>query len=268
MRQRVFVFVGCGGTFWTASPTLAALTKKYQPQKCFFVDPDVLEERNLERQWVLAQPFDTKANIGRKAIVGAEMRATIEGKSCLQLFSEWLQEHRGELADKDVVFIVNVDNDDARLEIRDYCRLLHRGTAIMVMSGCDVNYGQVYTGWWEEQRPHHDWAESHPDIQRNKPPGDRCGQNIFSNSMTGAFLGAAMHHVCGHLELEEKPEVMLEWYWRRGENDYIIKSWTDEVVPTGMAGVVGAMQPLPQEIVAMQPVLMGAGLNGEVLQTG
>lgn len=227
MEQTVMVFVGCGGTFWTASPMLAALVRKYNPAMCHFIDPDRVEEQNLERQWVLARPGEPKATLGGSAIGPSGPSKCVE-----RFFWEVRDDLQAHGEAPTMVFVVNVDNDEARLEVRAFCRE-YPGTAIMVMSGCDQNFGQVYTGWWDNWRTVHDWLESHPDIREGKPPGDTCGQNIFSNAMTGVFLGAALHHVMDALRNGEPPEEMLEWYWRRGERDHKIKSWTEAVRRTG-----------------------------------
>lgn len=240
------VFVGCGGTFWCASPMMAALVRRYMPERCYFVDPDVLEERNLERQWVTSKTHQLKARNACTAVLGPCYRAPVTGVQFQGMWADFVEKYRKELSGSDVVLVVNVDNDDARLQIREFCRE-HTGKAVMVMSGCDVAHGQVYTGWWEDGRPLNDWAVWHPDVVKDKPPADTCGQNIFSNAMTGVFLGAAFQTVCDALDQRVTPTTALEWYWKREDGDFRMRSWTDEI-ELGKVATKAAEAPQLEEV--------------------
>lgn len=215
-----FIFAGCGGTFWTATPILAALVKKYKPDLCAFVDPDILEAHNLQRQWVNADAGQSKVTVARFAVMG---EAAEHGSiASVNRFPEG----GGQQFDgMDVIVITNVDSNAARLDIRNWCRR-RPGFSAMIVSGCDKTYGQVYTGIWHNQDALVDWGEWHPEMESPTSPANTCGQNIMSNAQTGVYLGWALMDV---MEQYLGGGDAREYYWSRDQGTSCLKGWMETI---------------------------------------
>lgn len=224
--KTVFVFAGCGGTFWTATPQLAALTKKYKPDLVLYIDPDRLEGHNLERQWVLATEGQEKAEAAMLAC--SDSRAMYFPETFPPSMRSGIND---EIEDGDrVIVVTNVDSNPARVKIRDWC-LNRRGWTAQIVSGCDLTYGQVYYGIYVDRHPLVDWIENHPDVVEPTEPGPACGQNISSNAMTGVFLGWALQEVMLHAEDPGYAPVQ-EYYWKV-DGEGRVRVWTELVQKTG-----------------------------------
>lgn len=216
-----FIFAGCGGTFWTATPLLAALVRKYRPDLCAFVDPDTLETRNLGRQWVTQEPGVSKVVAGAEAVMafGAVSECKQEKFPCVMPKFDGM----------DTIVITNVDSNQARLDIRRWCRG-RPGFSAMIVSGCDKDYGQVWWGAWKDQDTIYDFLPAHPDLEQVRQPGDACGQNIMSNAQTGVLLGWALDDVMRGYADGCYPFVR-EYYWKLKEGE--VKAWTDTLPGVG-----------------------------------
>lgn len=222
-RKATFVFVGCGGTFWCASPMLAALVKRYNPETTIFVDPDKLERRNLERQWCV-QPRTVRDNEGYKArLAQAAVRPGLS-ISTTETFQEGANDLREALEGRAVVLVCNVDSDKARIDMAQWASMRQAET-VMILSGCDTDYGQVYYGWWKNGESVRDWRKSHPDVTEDEKPKDSCGQNIMSNALSGVLLGLALEEVMPYVMRDQLPTEVKEWYWKR--EGTALKTWVD-----------------------------------------
>lgn len=236
-KDIAMVFVGCGGTFWTSSPYFSSLVKAIQPKSLYCVDPDILTEANTERQWCTEQAITGES----KACIAASVIEVTQVTSLYfhGMFQDFVNtpDIQEQLEDMMVLVIVNVDNNDARLAIREWC-IAHTQTAIMVMSGCDLNYGQVYYGVYGGRSRGHDWLPLHPDVDGSTPPiqreDDGCGaQSAMSNFMTGALFAPAIEEAVNWFDATatKDPDKVGEWYWRR--EDGKTKVWTSFAVATG-----------------------------------
>jgi hypothetical protein len=133
-----------------------------------------------------------------------------------------------------VILFVNVDNDDARLAIREWCYTRDDMT-LMIMSGCDMNYGQVYYGVYRDKGAIHDWFPLHTDVGGDKKPIQQndggCGaQSTLSNFVTSSLFAPATLHATKFLGDEaDWPEQANEWYWRRDKETGTMKVWTQQV---------------------------------------
>jgi hypothetical protein len=219
------VFAGCGGTFWTATPFLSALLKKIRPDLVAFVDPDFLTAENKHRQWVTSEVERAKASLAAEAVLGADWRARCITE--IDPFPESTRLHPEVWArfnGVDLIVVCNVDTNQARLNIRNWCRQ-REGFCAMVVSGCDRTYGQVYYGIWQDREALLDWLPAHPDVEEQTQPRDACGQNIMSNAQTGVFLGWAIQDVVS--VYINGTDVGKEYYWKKEGGK--VKSWMDEV---------------------------------------
>jgi len=235
-----FIFAGCGGTFWTATPFLAALVRKYRPDLCAFVDPDFIEAGNLNRQWVNETEERAKATLARAAVMGPKEHAAITD---IDFFPKCTVDHKEcwkQFDGMDTVVITNVDSNQARLDIRRWCRG-RPGFSAMIVSGCDTDYGQVYWGAWKDQDAIYDFLPSHPDLEQARQPTDACGQNIMSNAQTGVFLGWALDDVMRGYADGCYP-FAREYYWKLKEGRVAmmrrmsrptVKAWTEQVPARG-----------------------------------
>jgi hypothetical protein len=127
--------------------------------------------------------------------------------------------------DMDIIVVCNVDNNESRLAIRKWCRK-QPGYAAMIVSGCDKDHGQVYTGEWFKGEAVRDWLEDHPDVEKGGKPIDQCGQNIMANAQTGVLLGWALEDVLQRYDYPHLAVPHREYWWKRHEGT--IKMWTDE----------------------------------------
>jgi hypothetical protein len=238
------IFVGCGGTYWTSGNYFCSLLKRLQPLAIRYLDPDWLTPRNTERQWCREDNFNI---LGISKVASAKDTHTPKGllartsaRTCT--FQAWALEGDVSIGPRaDVIVIVNVDVDDARLAVREWC-VNRGGRTLMVMSGCDMNYGQVYFGVYENYGAVHDWKPfhlevgdpNHKPIDGNEPQG--CGaQSTLSNLMTGALFGPAILEAVTFWKPEgDLPVVVGEYYWRRNPKTYTTKAWTTVVARTAV----------------------------------
>ncbi len=230
------VFVGCGGTFWTASTYFSAFLKSICPKSVWTVDHDTLTEENTERQWCDVRLWDlkrSKAKIAVNRLGPDRVNRDTSSKAFVGRFQEWARNDKIQEAieDSQVLVIVNVDNDEARFAIRDWC-IQHPQKAIMVMSGCDLNYGQVYYGVYENEGALHDWKPLHPDVGGVVTPQVRaeigCGaQSTLSNFLTGALFAPAIEEAVTWFYNPVDLWEVGEWYWRREEGK--LRMWTQLV---------------------------------------
>jgi hypothetical protein len=228
-KELSIVFVGCGGTFWTAHPYFSSLLRVLSPNWVYYVDPDKLTRENTVRQWCNSEDL-----VGvSKAKCAGKLLTWPSGPiydACVQRFEEWARDTNTQrvLETSEVLVIVNVDNDDARLAVRTWC-LEHPQRAVMVMSGCDLNYGQVYYGVYDRNEAIHDWLPLHPDVGNREAPiqhaGMGCGaQSTLSNMVTGALFAPAIEEAIRWFRTDCDLEDVGEWYWRLAEG--VTKAWT------------------------------------------
>lgn len=220
------IFVGCGGTFWYGRPIFSALLKKLAPRirkdgRVIFLDPDRIEEGNTTRQWC-----NYPAEVGRSKAHCAEASVNLtgltdRGRPYGTDFQTWteLNPFRERLPDGPVLVIVNVDNNLARLQVRDWA-LQRDPRTVMVVSGCELHHGQVYYGAYGAGGiPTHDWLAAHEDVEGTTGDGSgatgECGaQSVISNALTAALFAPALDHVMGWLIPGLEPTLVREWYWR------------------------------------------------------
>lgn len=206
-----FLYIGCGGTFWAASPLLSILNRRYQPNRSIFIDPDIIEEENANRQWSHAEPGDCKAHIGGEIVCGNASFGHMKTR-----FDRTEHDPGGP-----VVVIVNVDNNAARLEVREW--LQNRpDLGIMIVTGCRGAFGQCYYGVYQNFGTIHDWLVLHPDVaELSEPDANRnpCGgQTIISNAITGQLIGLALQEVYSKLPSMDFDRVS-GWYWKLTKQD-------------------------------------------------
>lgn len=247
------VFVGCGGTYWTSANYFCSLLKQMNPSIVHLVDPDKLEERDTARQWCQIKPHPNglvlKASAAYDLFVPKDLLPSAH--SWNWTFQEWVTSfdptYQEDLVGKDILVIVNVDNDEARLAVRQWC-LERLGRTLMVMSGCDMNYGQVYYGVYKDGGARHDWLPFHPEVgnPEAKPlqgDGGGCGaQSTMSNFMTGALFGPAILEAIRWWTPTPPPKVS-EFYWNRKQEiqddgttcgillPHVLKTWSQRVEP-------------------------------------
>jgi hypothetical protein len=231
------VFVGCGGTFWHAGNFFTYLLKALQPGFINFVDYDEITEANAERQWCDGEWIGkSKSEAARAWSTPAEL---LDRSIAYPMgFAEWARENRRRRlpqlnGDEDILLIVNVDNDQARLEIREWA-MQYRGTVVMVMSGCDTNYGQVYYGVYGREGAKHDWLPFHTDVGNREAPVQKndggCGaQSAASNFITGSLFAMAIAE--GLRWFYGEFDKVGEWYWRHDKEKGTTKVWTQAVAP-------------------------------------
>lgn len=251
--------VGCGGTFWCATPLLSALLKQMEPRRVRLFDPDVLEEKNLSRQWVNAEGLVARPDlIGTPKVV---LAAKALGYKC-ELFKECFN-LMTDLQDNHTLVIVNVDNNRSRVLAWERMSSSPYDT-VFVVSGCDGGGGQVYYG---VRRVYpsggvyadYDWVDYHPDVQED-PGGEPrremgCGgQTVYANAITGQLLGFTIMQSWERYTGGEGTPVK-EWCWDynsakrlRVQERIIVKAYVDE------EGIPAApTPPAPPVVVSLNP---------------
>ena len=210
LDEYVWMFVGCGGTFYAASPYLAVLYCRYAPRhEIILIDPDIVEKDNYGRQW----PGWTSG--GAKV----ECADTILGTLGLELVSRFQEtgDYLDEATDgRPVLAIVNVDNDQTRLDVASWLEK-RISPSIMVVSGCEQDHGQVYPGIWMEGEPVYDWRKVHTDVGRESTgPVNPCqAQTIQANALTGVLVGMCIEDIATRLR-DGTLNFVREFFWNTG----------------------------------------------------
>lgn len=209
LDEYVWVFIGCGGTFYTTSPYLAVLHRRYKPKTTILIDPDVVEEGNYDRQWPGFRPGISKVAVADELVHSPDLPMSVCIVDEFNPSDRLLDAHT---KGKPVLAIVNVDNDIARLQVADW--LENRiSPGIMVVSGCERTFGQCYPGIWMDGEPIFDWRDCHKDVGVGPSSPDRCNaQDVRANAMTGVLVGMCIEDIAHRLEHDSLQSV-TEFYW-------------------------------------------------------
>jgi hypothetical protein len=238
---QAWMFVGCGGNYYYAQPQLHVLARG--AETAVWVDPDVLEPRNQERQWPMATPLTTKVGAARLAWtrgVGTQRRQGCQTR-CLTLPVEevvasqpWkrLRLRRGDQR-TGLVVVCLPDNDAARLastELADAAVLTDKvDHAAVVVAGTDLTHGQCYYGLRDERGWLHDWRQHHADLigQTTEEGRAGCGQRPSANLQTAVIIGQCLEEA-----LHAKGPDVHEFHWgiRPGEVGDRIQAWQTQCV--------------------------------------
>jgi len=241
-----WVFVGCGGTFWTSTPFLSQLVNRRVPSCIKFIDPDWIEPKNLSRQWCpeaqhLAYHgiregdlMAYKAILALNRVAGRNYNMN-HGEALTLFHSEFFdaEAHLFGIVENTLHLVVNVDCDHARLACVKAAQEYEDGRVIVYMTGCDEEFGQVYYGIWEDGDPVHNFLPLHTDIGngREAPERPKCGeQTVLSNQITGTLLARAIEHVLKRHILEGNYDEFLEFYWAMDEEKGL-RTWQSVVKP-------------------------------------
>lgn len=221
LNEYVWVFVGCGGTFYAASPYLAVLARCHAPREVIMVDPDEVEESNYNRQWPgYNLPGSTKVNCAEEAL----------GLESLKLASRF--QEVGNLLDEatngqPVLAVVNVDNDQTRLDVARWLES-RVSPGIMIVSGCERMYGQAYPGIWMGGQPIYDWRKIHTDVgEKLAGSTNSCQvQNVRANALTGVLVGMCIEDIADRLE-QGNLQFVREFFWNIDrEITRMLNMWT------------------------------------------
>jgi hypothetical protein len=209
LKDYVWVFVGCGGTFYAASPYLAVLRRRYAGGGTILIDPDDLKKDDHDRQWP-AYCAGFKVEAAANAL-DCDMATQMVGS-----FNSSDRVLEGPTDGQPVLAIVNVDNDQARLAVADW--LASRvSPGIMVVSGCERLFGQCYPGVWMDGEAVHDWRDCHPDVGTESGSMHRCNlQDIRANALTGVCVGMCIEDIARRVENQEWGH-LREFYWHIDE---------------------------------------------------
>lgn len=214
LNEYVWVFIGCGGTFYAASPYLSTLVRRYSRRAVVIIDPDDIEESNQDRQWPEHLVGTTKVECADTAL------ATFIAHDALKLVSRFQEvgRHLDKVTNgQPVLAIVNVDNDQTRLDVARW--LENRvSPGIMVVSGCERTHGQAYPGIWMDGEPVYDWRNIHADVgEESSEPVNPCqAQNIQANALTGTLVGMCIEDIARRLS-DGTLNFVREYYWNVGE---------------------------------------------------
>lgn len=216
-----WVFIGCGGTLFAASPYLSVLLRRYCKTTSILIDPDVVEKGNQNRQW----PGST---VGVPKVFEAHRSLALDDTVRFESRFSPHDEVLGRLTDgHPVLAIVNVDNDRTRLQVADWLES-RQSPGIMIVSGCEKDKGQAYPGIWNDGEAIFDWRETHCDVGGEEGPQNPCNlQDIRANALTGTLVGLCLEDVIGRLGRtnQEFPPQIREFYWASQENGSV-RMWT------------------------------------------
>lgn len=239
------VFVGCGGTFFMGMPYFKVLVRRCKPRRVVFVDPDKVLGKNLDRQWPYREARGQyKAMVAREEFCSRSNDPVFRRDSCHveipflyapSSFGTLVQlevVNGGPVNDGDVLLVVNVDNDEARLEVREWANG-RKGWTGMVVSGCEADYGQAYWGAWQDGVVIHDWWVLHPDVGQVGGTEHRCApQTAEANAMTGVLVGLALADLLTCYDWDRSASHVREYYWSM-DALMRVRSWTMEVKRQG-----------------------------------
>jgi len=220
-----WVFVGCGGTFFMAIPIYSVLLHKYRPGSITVIDPDRTELKNYDRQWPGRAPGQEKAHHGRVAL-------GCPGVSIAERFNPSDEVLIERTEGRPVVAIVNVDNDQARLDVHSW--LASRvSDGVMIDSGCEAEYGQSWAGIWLGSKCIHDWSITHPSVGTVAPAaGGGCSpQTAMSNLMTATCSALMIEEVVRWLQALDVgiPLSIQEYEWQIWSSKGEIRLWNTKI---------------------------------------
>lgn len=221
LKDYMWVFVGCGGTFYAASPYLAVLAKRFCRRYPLLIDPDSIDidVGDSDRQWPGFPAGQDKVEAAQNALF---LPAATKLVCKFQADDPMLE---AETDGRPVLAIVNVDNDRARLDVADW--LASRvSPGIMVVSGCERTFGQCYPGVWDQGEPILDWRTLHPDVgDTSTAPINPCNlQDVRANALTGVLVGLCIENVARWLS-DQSQEFLSEFYWDMDAVTSRIKMW-------------------------------------------
>jgi hypothetical protein len=209
LDEYTWVFIGCGGTFYAASPYLAVLRERYGKTKAILIDPDTVESENYGRQWPGFQPGSTKVSVASQILNEAESWQVVDS------FSPMDEILGRETEGRPVIAVVNVDNDWTRLDAAEW--LASRSSpGIMIVSGCERLHGQCYPGIWMGGEAIFDWREHHSDVGQVGLQANRCNlQDVRANALTGVLVGMCIEDIAFRLQETrcDRIDEVLEFYW-------------------------------------------------------
>jgi hypothetical protein len=222
LRDYVWVFIGCGGTFYATGPYLAVLRKRYLGEgPTILIDPDDVERSNHSRQWPTFSPGSPKVTCAGTVL-------DCETIAIQAMFNPGDPVLEKETHGKSVLAIVNVDNDDARLDVAEWLESRH-DPGIMVVSGCERTFGQCYSGVWMDGEAVHDWRECHPDVGSESEPIRRCNlQDVRANALTGVCTGMCVEDIERRVRSGFWTE-LLEFYWNADDSGKV-RLWQSTVL--------------------------------------
>jgi hypothetical protein len=226
VKDYVWVFIGCGGTFYAASPYLSILLREYAPSdRPIFIDPDITNVGDWFRQWPSSPPGHSKVHLAAGAL-GERSDLTLGIVEKFRADDPLLEE---KTEGSPVLAIVNVDDDQCGLDVAEW--LASRiSPGIMVVSGCERDYGQCYAGIWEGGRAILDWRELHSDVGQGHQTSHVCGgQNVRANALTGALVGSCVEDMISWVQC--KRQLLREFYWatKKDKNGENLRMWTSWV---------------------------------------
>jgi hypothetical protein len=224
LKDFVWVFIGCGGTFYAASPYLAVLRRRYQgDSNTILIDHDEVIKGNYGRQWPGIWGGTLKVTCAERSLVLGPTQ-TVKLATMFSSADEILAK---ETDGHPVLAIVSVDNDRTRIAVADWLAS-RMSTGIMVVSGCEKELGQCYSGVWMDGQSVHDWREHHKDVEDTGRAGlgmHRCNvQDVRANALTGVLVGMCIEDVALRLESNEWDEV-YEFYWEM-DSRQAVRMWT------------------------------------------
>lgn len=228
-----FVFVGLGGTFFMGTPAYSVLLRKYGIHNPIFMDPKGLTSDNLERQWPTQLPGQSKVLSAAQALAWTLDHSEYQPHLVQETFDPNEALLIVETDKKPVLAIVNVDNNQARMAVREW--LMHReGWGIMVVSGCERDYGQAYPGIWKDGECIHDWLTYHPDVADNldcpKSSGSCQVQTAMANTMTATCSSIVIQGIEDWLATSYGSPSLREAHWEGETEGEYVRLWTDWVV--------------------------------------
>jgi hypothetical protein len=236
-----WVFVGCGGNHYYLQPYLYKVAK--DAETLMWIDPDKLEQGNLDRQWPTDEVGDYKAFIagdhwppGTRSDITTMCQAHACTVEELQKDPEWWKSVQcvGKKGERGVVIVCLPDNDVARVESAVMLeRMIVDNKAdhgVVIVAGTDLNRGQAYYGVRGPDKWLHDWRTLHPDIQTQTPEeaAAGCGQTAPVNIQTAVITAQCIEEA-----LYAKGDEVHEFHWglRPGTDGERFLTWTEQVTP-------------------------------------
>jgi len=230
------IIVGVGGNYFYARPYLEMRLRDITHLS--FVDPDILEAKNLDRQWSGRTPGRPKVDLAMDEWPNKETQLYGEiGRLEKAHPKELMQGERG----TGVLVICLPDNDRARLQASELAeKILEENLAThvgVVVAGTDIGFGQAYWGLCVKEyaggnRPLvvstwlHDWRTLHVETGDVEDTGDKtpvgCGQRHMDNYMTGIVIAQAMDELLG------TAPTIHEHYWGTLKGT-TLKTWAKPV---------------------------------------
>jgi len=169
IRDNLLIVVGCGGVFYQGIERMATWIHRRGDVDTALIDPDVVEQRNGNRQWINRNPDEAKVmraiDILRELGVHQGLKGFVERATSKMI----VKGGKPGIQYRNVVMITMPDNHGTRVDIHKACMeiryVVPGGRVMSITGGNTLEDGYAYGCMIMNKSKTGDWMARHPDIE-------------------------------------------------------------------------------------------------------